>query len=308
MTDSNEIALLPYSGSRLKEHQPNGMVTCYGADKTGSNQYRFNSLGFRGEKYNPNARYRVFVCGASSGFATGVSEEDSWWHHFKLSYAERVGVSADEVNLLNFSEGGTSCDYISRVLISQADRVRPDLIIISPSGMHGSEYFNEDLSVMANRGFNFARGVKRYAPKSPEESLRQPAGVDLPDSQWKVVLSAALGLLSFQTREVALVAYLKNMLLLQYYCQAKSIPYLIWSLKKDSLETTLSKRQWPSNILALLDTLERDKVVSIDVESLPRGADGRHPGAEANRSTSEALIQALDKLYTPAKLTREFSD
>ncbi|MGB1221611.1 MAG: hypothetical protein ACPG43_08725, partial [Alcanivoracaceae bacterium] len=76
---SGSSPLLPYSGSPLadpknNEHVPNTVSYACNHDRSGKVQYRFNALGFRGEQYNENARYHIFVCGPSEAFGLGLNE------------------------------------------------------------------------------------------------------------------------------------------------------------------------------------------------------------------------------------------
>ena len=107
-TTSTKSPLLPYSGSPIAnpanhEHVPNTTSNFCNIDQSGKIKYRYNSLGFRGEDYDENARFHIFVCGASDDFGLGLNEEDTWWHQFKLRYAQQKQVDPSAVNHLNFS-------------------------------------------------------------------------------------------------------------------------------------------------------------------------------------------------------------
>jgi len=93
--------LLPYSGSPLSnpkfnDHVPNTTNNCCSIDTSRSVNYRYNSLGFRGEDYNPDAKFHIFLCGASEDFGAGLEEQDIWGHQFKLSFAQQKQVNPSE--------------------------------------------------------------------------------------------------------------------------------------------------------------------------------------------------------------------
>jgi hypothetical protein len=86
------MELLQYKGARKREHLgSNGKgghtLSEYGVDKSHTIIYRFNSAGFRGEELEPNAEIKIFVCGCSYTFATGVNVEQSWPFLFKKHWA-----------------------------------------------------------------------------------------------------------------------------------------------------------------------------------------------------------------------------
>ena len=121
-TRSKSSRLLHYSGDTLStpgynQHVPNATSNRYSNDASGQITYRFNSLGFRGEEFNPQAQYHIFVCGPSEGFGVGLDERDIWCYRIKILFARHRNVPPEAVNLLNFSRAGASVDYIVRVTV-----------------------------------------------------------------------------------------------------------------------------------------------------------------------------------------------
>ena len=135
--------LQTYCGSRVREHLgecgPPHVRPTYGRDQTGTQLYRFNSLGYRGEEFDPDARVTIFVCGCSNAFGTGLGLEETWPSRFRSAYAERHGYARGEVNVLNFSEGAASNDYIARTLITQCSEVKPDVVVAQFSPINRAE-------------------------------------------------------------------------------------------------------------------------------------------------------------------------
>jgi hypothetical protein len=128
MTWQAMATLFPYLGTRTTEHFSRARRT-YGDDRSGAVTYRFNSLGFRCEEYNDQAKKKIFVCGASDTFGTGLNVEDTWPVRFAERFAKHHGLSASDVCLMNFSEGGCSNRCITRTLSLQTRRATPDLLL-----------------------------------------------------------------------------------------------------------------------------------------------------------------------------------
>jgi hypothetical protein len=65
--------LLQYSGDRERDHfgptGPPHTILTYGQDLSGTKTYHFNSLGFRGDEFDPGARVKIFACGPAMHLA-----------------------------------------------------------------------------------------------------------------------------------------------------------------------------------------------------------------------------------------------
>lgn len=148
------MELLKYKGTRRREHWgPNGKgghtLSQYGVDKSHTKTYRFNSSGFRGEELNPNAAIKIVVCGCSYTFGTGVNVEQGWPFLFKKHWAEHQRIPIESINLLNFSQGGASNDYVVRTLIEQIShtQIRPDMVIAGFTHLERFELFDEQHNI-----------------------------------------------------------------------------------------------------------------------------------------------------------------
>ena len=53
---------------RLDLHAPGNVTRLYGSDQSGTVLYEFNSKGYRGEEYDPAARFRICVIVESNEF------------------------------------------------------------------------------------------------------------------------------------------------------------------------------------------------------------------------------------------------
>src|SRR5688500_5485993 len=63
---------------RRELHVPGTATREYGSDKSGTIVYEFNSKGYRGEEYDPSAKFRVCVIGESNAFGTGLRVEETF--------------------------------------------------------------------------------------------------------------------------------------------------------------------------------------------------------------------------------------
>lgn len=156
--------------------------------------YQFNSLGFRGEEYDPAAKRHLFVCGCSFTYGMGIKWHQTYPYVFKERFAEHQQLSPDQVNLLNFSQQGASNDYIARTAIAQCARVRPDLLMLLFTSKERSEYVEG----------------KRISAIGP----------------W-IQTDESLNYYRTYTEELGMINMLKNILLIQQFCKLLQIKCLI---------------------------------------------------------------------------------
>lgn len=156
--------------------------------------YEFNSLGYRGEEYSPEAKKHIFACGCSYTYGMGIKWHQTFPYAFKERFSEKQGISLEQINLLNFAQQAASNDYIARTVISQCSRVAPDLLLVLFTSKERYEFVDD----------------KRIGNVGPwlrnEESLNY---------------------YRFYTEEVGMINMLKNMLLVQQFCEKKKIPCIM---------------------------------------------------------------------------------
>lgn len=221
--------LLPFMGFRSREHfGPDGPRTTrrYDTDQSGLVEYRFNSLGYRGEEYDPQAARHVFACGCSYMFGSGVDYEVTAAHQFKLRYAEAHGLPPEQVNLLNFSMGSASNDYIARTVVSQMMRVKPDLVVVEFTHLTRAEYVNT-----AELGPHvYAIGPWYTFRDKWDEQLRTAQKVDVEgvdgDDALDLLIEAGMGYYTYYTDDLAALTFLRNALLVQLTCEKLGVPYI----------------------------------------------------------------------------------
>lgn len=300
--------LLPYSGSPLadpanNEHVPNTTSSFCNHDRSGKVTYRYNSLGFRGEDYNEAAKFHLFMCGPSEGFGLGLNEEDTWAYQFKLLYARQKGVDPSEVNLLNFSQIGASMDYIARVIVSQCQRVKPDLVLCALSPSSRTEYFTDETGrYFTDRAVTFNPSMYNLLTHHDDNEFFRQRTASLGEEEHDELLTAVEGFYSCYTNRTGLINRLKNILLIQQFCDAHRIPHLIWTLHRYGLQKELSM-PLPESIKGLSACINYHRIYTHGIlhPNHQKAADGVHPGPEVNQGVAKHLWDFYCRLATGAK-------
>jgi hypothetical protein len=266
------VTLLPYDGDdaplRLEAGRRGERRRRFGFDQSGTRTYTFSSLGFRGEELDPHAARRIFVCGASVAFGSGLDEDESWPAHFREAYARERDLSPREVNLLNFSGPLAPPDYVVRTLLTQADRVRPDLMIAEFSMFRRTEIVRDGAFVAVDVPLDVRVHVTRRTWRTTSPRVTRVAAHD------------------------HFLAFLRSALLLQSFAQARDIELLLlWDRRPHEPYTALFADSTFAPLLALLDrrafcafsVFDRDVFVD-------RSADGIHPGPDSSRIIANRVL------------------
>ena len=256
---------------RRGAHRPNIESDRYGNDKTQKIKYKFNSLGFRGEEYNPNAKKLIYVGGASITFGTGLRYEDCFVSKFKEILADSNTINEQEINVLNFSVGGASNDLIVRTIMRQSSTLNPDLIVVYFAPNNRTEYVDdENVILMVN----------------PNKSIL------LLEENHEMASYYA-----YYTQELGFVNLLKNLLILQFFCKNNNID-LVVVLHDIKLLTSNSFLLNPfcNNFINLID---KDHICNFILEKLDdaedakqrklEGKKGGHPGVLSNKTFAEKV-------------------
>ncbi|MDO8835302.1 MAG: hypothetical protein Q7V01_06880 [Vicinamibacterales bacterium] len=221
--------LLPFIGFRAREHfGPDGprTTTRYDTDQSGRIEYRFNALGYRGEEFDPDAKRHIYVCGCSYMFGLGVDYTETAAYKFKRLYADAHGLAPEQVNLLNFSMGSASNDYIGRTLVSQMMRKKPDLVVAAYTHLTRAEYVNAgDLGPHV-----YAIGPWYTFREKWDERLTQAQqvdveGVDSADAL-DFLIEAGMGYYTYYTDDLGVLSFLRNALMVQLLCEKLRVPYV----------------------------------------------------------------------------------
>jgi hypothetical protein len=272
--------LVPYNGTGRAEHfGPDGTgsytTTTYRTDQSNTVSYYFNSLGFRGEEFAPDAPVKLFVSGCSNSFGVGVELEESWPFLFKQKLAEQRGLPASSVNLMNFSQGGASPDYVTRTLLEQSARVRPDVIVAGFPHMVRFELLDETTAY-------------HLGPVKLEELER--AGVDEVKRRAEFL---TLGTDEIQQK----LQKIKNVLLLQYFCRSHDIPYVFFFFQQWHSQDLPDALSVPS-FQPLYEQVDFSALIPIKRGLLvDRAADRMHPGPRTQETLAEAAWKTFSARY-----------
>lgn len=287
--------LRSYSGDRGREHVSGAgaprATAVYGRDQTRTKVYGFSSLGFRSEEYDPDASVTIFVCGCSNAFGTGLNVEETWAHRFKLAYAAKHGYAPQDVNVLNFSQGGASNDYISRTLLSQCAEVTPHLILA------------QFTTRIRTEGFANAQPFSIGAGMWPSWSLcRRFLGVA--QEHKRAVFSrlrCAAGYSQYYSAELGFLNALRNILLVQCYCQANGIACVMsWRDHRHLADPEFADNPALAPFVKLIDrTMLADFAIGDPDICVDRAADHRHPGPLANAAFAARLLDFHERTARP---------
>ncbi len=212
-------SLHPYSGQRLEIHSGIGKPstrTNYCSDQSGTIEYEFNSLGFRGPEFDPDADFIVFLFGESDGFGLGVEFEEIWSVQVAREMAKRKGYSKEQTCIMCFAESGVSNTFIARMLVSQCTAVRPDLVLA---------HFAEDRRTeLIGGGNGWSCGAWLSSPDL-DEQIRQADGVTAAIREnLGEVLRRGRSFLDHSTPRQSLYRSLRELLLLQEFTAALQLP------------------------------------------------------------------------------------
>lgn len=267
------MTLLPFDGDdaplRLSAGRRREPLRRFGFDHSGTRTYAFSSLGFRGEELDPHAARRIFVCGASVAFGSGLAGHEMWPAHFRDGYAREHGLEPHDVNLLNFSAPLAPPDYVVRTLLTQADRVRPDLMIAEFSMFRRVEIVRDGAFVAVDVPLDVRVHVTRRTWRTTSPRISRATAHD------------------------HFLAFLRSALLLQSFAQARDIEFLLlWDRRPHEPYTALFADPTFAPLLALLDRRSFCEFSVFDRDVfVDRSADGIHPGPDSSRIIANRVLR-----------------
>jgi hypothetical protein len=291
-------SVVPYCGDRPYEHcGANGgphSLKIYASDRSGTKTYFFNAAGFRGDSLDANAAFRVFVCGASYAFGTGLDWEETFAYRLKTELAPGLGLSPEQINVLNFSQSLASAGYVTRTLLSQCEANRPNLIIANYSDMGRSEFFLDGAPVgVVPQGFSWLRRWRALRPGWRQRLFRMLPGVrDRKTADRRLRMWDDYSRL--YSSEAGVANTLTQMLLLQSFCQARGLDCLMsWVQHKALSEPRIRSNPALAPLIALLDPQHYCSFSIVDPGiCTDLAADGVHPGPSSNQLFAEQLARA----------------
>lgn len=285
---SAQRSLLRYTGGdlarRLSGSDAPGEAVQYGSRTI---HYRYNSLGFRGGEFDPNARVKIFAFGCSHTCGQALDYDDAWPVQFAQLLGGRRGVDEGDVCLMNFADGGASADHVARVLISQCSAVKPDIVLVTFPDVDRTELLLGGHAFRIGPWVNSASTTEQISTLATQE-LRQLAhdAVERTRSYY-----------SFGSFEFFAMNTLRNILLVQYFCEVKGIRAVA------SLNGYRSTVRRLGSVGREFEPLLREidprflSHVAIDAEDMctDRAADEFHPGPRTHRAFAQEMLRFLDE-------------
>ncbi len=277
---------LPNVSERRKEMA--GIKTTIGMDSTGTIQYKFNSLGYRSEEFNPKAKKYIYAVGCSHTLGTGIEYTNTYAYQFKRKIAQQFGLAEEEINLMNFSVGGTSNAAIVHTAIAQCNAYKPNILLCSFTHKSNQEILSEQKTWTYRPGFE--RSAKNWI-RYPIRSVR------------KSIPTILMNQIPAHNPINRFMDTFKHMLLLQYYCRSHDIPYLFNWVNYDTLHPFLSSI--PVTHHALVSELDQSHFVPYSIRSIKTdfAADyasyGKraHGGPRTNALYAQYCFETYIRLY-----------
>jgi len=263
--NTSSIPSLKLCDVRSEEHFPHNELVCHG-----TKVYRYNSLGFRGEEFRPEAKFRVAAFGCSIAFGMGLDMEETFLHKLKLHIANSLGFTPDEVNLMVFAVGGHSNDFALRTVLNYAVEVKPDLVIYNLVAMPRTELISRDGARNLNVGAITAENIDFI------DDDKLLAFFDLYEPEYGFVNAA------------------KNIVLAQLYLQRAGIPSLV-------VNGTVNVEQFRNHSMCAdyIRQLDFDNYIehSFIKHKADLAADDNHAGAITNSAIALHIFPALARVF-----------
>jgi hypothetical protein len=230
--------------------------------------YEFNSLGFRGAEYDPDAALHVFVCGCSYAFGMGVSADRTWPAVFTRLTAAALGVPVEQSHIQNFSQVGASNNYVARTLIKQCHQISPTLAIAAFTHNGRVEYLD-------------GKKIRNLGYWNIDPNNRFPEPPDAPGARF---------FRQYSERE-RFQNLLTNMVLFQSAMVNRRVPYIMVWIDIDRLHTAeVMSDPVLSDYYAVLD---QSRISQLSIKQKPIHVDTveGHPGPQSHERFATALVK-----------------
>ena len=242
-------------------HVPGKVSQGYDIDQSGIINYRFNSLGFRSEEYDPAAKFRICIVGESNAIGVGLRLEDTFGYKLKQHIAASLQIDSDQVNLINLSIAGASADYCIRTLYRQVPGCSFDLLVCQLPHQARIEYKDES-------GFRPCH-------------VKAVRVADLANAP-----APFLAYCDYYNEPVGVINLLKNALLAQVFLKERGIPHV---LTTQSLPKASARSPYLKDYCGRLDEstiLWHQYFTSL----VDRAADKKHAGPRSHAAFAIAVL------------------
>jgi hypothetical protein len=189
---------------------------------------------------------------------------------------------------MNFAEGGSSNDYITRTAISQCNVVKPDLLIAEFVHKNRSEGYRD------GHAFQIGPWLWNNWYRRIGAAMRAPKGLKQEILKRQIAVNRFY---HYYTDDFGFINTLKNVLLVQSFAKAIPIPYLlIWSEHEQMKDEKYLENPIIAPLMAALDKRHltdfgiKDERISVDL-----AADNAHPGAQTQIIYASRLFDFFEK-------------
>lgn len=250
-----------YTGYFRQPHDQDGL-------QEPNHAYEFNSLGFRGTEYDPAAALRLFVCGCSYAFGMGVSADQTWPVVLTRLAAGVLGVPVEQSHVQNFSQVGSSNNYVARTLIKQCQQIPPTLAIAAFTHNSRVEYLD-------------GKKIRNLGYWNIDPNNRFPEPPDAPGARFFRQYSEREGLQNLLT----------NMVLFQSAMVNRRVPYIMVWIDIDRLHTAeVTSDPVLRDYYTVLDQ-SRISQLSIKQQHIHVDTVEGHPGPQSHARFAAALVK-----------------
>ncbi len=244
----------PYSdifrtpGLNLKYKINKSFNTC-GFDKSGKCVYTYNELGYRGDSIHKSG-FKILSIGCSMTEGAGVNDNETWSHQFTKLIENGVD--------FNLGLSGRSNDYITRVLITFYNLLKPDLVLIMYTSPLRREIYTKD------------GGIEPYRP----------------GMQWGYMKETEDGrkiqnhLIELQNDNEDFINWYKNHQLIKLFLESKGCNWL-----------------WNGWFGIPKEYKEYNRFDGMYGDFIDKGIDNFHPGSQHNYQYSKVLFNYIYKNF-----------
>lgn len=249
--------------------------------------YSFNSLGFRGAEFNPNAKLKLFAFGCSHTQGKGLNYDEIWTHRVAERFENSRQLNKEDICLMNFGLPGVSNDFITRTALRQCSLERPDVAIVQLTFMSRSELFLEDHLVRVSPWMNQSfLSRARYVLKHHRTTLRVA---------W-THLTKATALQRSRTILDDTMRTIQNILLLQDFFRGQRIQHAITWLQHPCLKKrkTLRDNQYAQPLIKQIrkDSFCNFGILDPNIKQ-DLAVDGEHVGPVTHIAFGDRLFEFL---------------
>lgn len=259
--------LAKYSGSR--PHPTCMEVPASVIDHSASvGTYKFNAEGFRSDVYDPQANFKIFACGCSYTFATGVEYESTWPSVVKRALECEHFSQNDQITLQNFSQVGAANAYITRVMMQQCKRIKPDLALVAFTHANRTEYIHGD----------DVRSIGPWSLSTDDLAIYGPE-------------SAALWYYSAYNDRVGNLELMKSCILLQSFFKRHDISYVMTWIESSAFHDSKILGDPILREISKLIDLNSFTMACINSDSMQVDMSDGHPGAQSHQLFGQEIYR-----------------